>query len=163
MRAQLSPAAGGPAIRVGVSGWRYAPWRGRFYPPGLPQRAELEYAACCFSSIEINGSFYSLQSPRSWQAWYEATPSDFEFAVKGPRYITHMLRLQQVEKPLANFLASGIFKLREKLGPILWQLPPNFAFDAERLASFSPYCRAISRMPSHSRASEMPSCAAAWR
>jgi uncharacterized protein YecE (DUF72 family) len=136
MRAQLSPAAGGPAIRVGISGWRYAPWRGRFYPPGLPQRAELEYAARCFSSIEINGSFYSLQSPRSWQAWYEATPGDFEFAVKGPRYITHMLRLQQVEKPLANFLASGIFKLREKLGPILWQLPPNFAFDAERLARF---------------------------
>jgi len=125
-----------PAIRVGVSGWRYAPWRGRFYPTGLPQRAELEYAARCFSSIEINGSFYSLQSPRSWQAWYEATPEDFAFAVKGPRYITHMLRLKEVEKPLANFFASGIFKLREKLGPILWQLPPNFAFDAERLASF---------------------------
>ena len=125
-----------PAIRIGVSGWRYAPWRGRFYPTGLPQRAELEYAARCFSSIEINGSFYSLQSPRSWQAWYEATPDNFVFAVKGPRYITHMLRLKQVEKPLANFFASGIFKLREKLGPILWQFPPNFAFDAERLASF---------------------------
>jgi uncharacterized protein YecE (DUF72 family) len=125
-----------PAIRIGVSGWRYAPWRGHFYPIGLPQRAELEYAARCFSSIEINGSFYSLQSPRSWQAWYEATPQDFEFAVKGPRYITHMLRLRQVEKPLANFFASGIFRLREKLGPILWQFPPNFAFDAERLASF---------------------------
>jgi uncharacterized protein YecE (DUF72 family) len=125
-----------PAIRIGVSGWRYAPWRGRFYPKGLPQRAELEYAARCFPSIEINGSFYSLQSPRSWQAWYEATPDDFVFGVKGPRYITHMLRLKQVEKPLANFFASGIFKLREKLGPILWQFPPNFAFDAERLASF---------------------------
>jgi uncharacterized protein YecE (DUF72 family) len=125
-----------PAIRIGVSGWRYPPWRGRFYPKGLPQRAELEYAARCFASIEINGSFYSLQTPRSWQAWYEATPDDFVFAVKGPRYITHMLRLKQVEKPLANFFASGIFKLREKLGPILWQLPSNFAFDAERLARF---------------------------
>jgi uncharacterized protein YecE (DUF72 family) len=125
-----------PAIRIGVSGWRYAPWRGRFYPKGLPQRAELEYAARCFPSIEINGSFYSLQSPRSWQAWYEATPDDFVFGVKGPRYITHMLRLRQVEKPLANFFASGIFRLRKKLGPILWQFPPNFAFDAERLASF---------------------------
>lgn len=123
-------------IRIGVSGWRYAPWRGRFYPTGLPQRAELEYAARCFSSIEINGSFYSLQSPRSWRAWYEATPEDFVFGVKGPRYITHMLRLKQVDKPLANFFASGIFKLREKLGPILWQFPPNFAFDAERLAGF---------------------------
>src|SRR5882757_3157762 len=121
------------AIRVGVSGWRYAPWRGRFYPTALPQRAELEYAARCFSSIEINGSFYSLQSPRSWQAWYEATPADFVFGVKGPRYITHMLRLRQVQKPLANFFASGLFRLREKLGPILWQFPPNFAFDAERL------------------------------
>jgi uncharacterized protein YecE (DUF72 family) len=125
-----------PAIRIGVSGWRYAPWRGNFYPADLPQRAELEYAARCFSSIEINGSFYSLQSPDTWQAWYEATPEDFVFGVKGPRYITHMLRLKQVEKPLANFFASGIFKLREKLGPILWQFPPNFAFDAERFASF---------------------------
>src|ERR1700733_10557412 len=94
-----------PTIRIGISGWRYAPWRGRFYPTGLPQRAELEYAAGCFSSIEINGSFYSLQSPRSWQAWYESTPEDFVFAVKGPRYITHMLRLKQVEKPRAHSLA----------------------------------------------------------
>jgi uncharacterized protein YecE (DUF72 family) len=125
-----------PAIRIGVSGWRYAPWRGHFYPKGLPQRAELEYAAQRFASIEINGSFYSLQSPRSWQAWYQATPDDFVFGVKGPRYITHMLRLKQVDLPLANFFASGIFKLREKLGPILWQFPPNLAFDAERLASF---------------------------
>jgi uncharacterized protein YecE (DUF72 family) len=124
------------AIRIGVSGWRYAPWRGHFYPKELPQRAELEYATRRFSSIEINGSFYSLQSPRSWQAWYEAAPEDFVFGVKGPRYITHMLRLRQVDKALANFLASGIFRLREKLGPILWQLPPNFAFDAERLAGF---------------------------
>jgi uncharacterized protein YecE (DUF72 family) len=102
----------------------------------LPQRAELEYAARCFPSIEINGSFYSLQSPRSWQAWYAATPDDFVFGVKGPRYITHMLRLKHVDKPLANFFASGIFKLREKLGPILWQFPPNFPFDAARLAGF---------------------------
>jgi uncharacterized protein YecE (DUF72 family) len=125
-----------PVIRIGVSGWRYAPWRGNFYPKGLPQRAELEYAARCFSSIEINGSFYSLQSPRSWQSWYEAAPEDFVFAVKGPRYITHMLRLRQIEKPLANFFASGVFRLGEKLGPILWQFPPNFAFDAGRLANF---------------------------
>jgi uncharacterized protein YecE (DUF72 family) len=124
------------AIRIGVSGWRYAPWRGNFYPPGLPQRQELEYAARCFPSIEINGSFYSLQRPASWQAWYEATPEHFQFAVKGPRYITHMLRLKQVQKPLANFFASGLFKLREKLGPILWQFPPNFAFDPERFANF---------------------------
>jgi uncharacterized protein YecE (DUF72 family) len=125
-----------PAVRIGVSGWRYAPWRGNFYPKGLPQRAELEFAASCFPSIEINGSFYSLQAPRSWQAWYDATPAGFVFAVKGPRYITHMLRLKQIERPLANFFASGLFQLREKLGPILWQFPPNFAFDAGRFASF---------------------------
>jgi uncharacterized protein YecE (DUF72 family) len=125
-----------PQIRIGVSGWRYAPWRGVFYPADLPQRAELEYSSRCFSSIEVNGSFYSLQSPRSWQAWYEATPEDFVFTVKGPRYITHMLRLKQVEQPLANFFASGLFNLREKLGPILWQFPPNFSFDVDRLASF---------------------------
>jgi uncharacterized protein YecE (DUF72 family) len=125
-----------PQIRIGVSGWRYAPWRGVFYPEDLPQSAELEYSARCFSSIEINGSFYSLQNPKSWQAWYEATPKNFMFTVKGPRYITHMRRLNDVEQPLANFFASGIFNLREKLGPILWQFPPNFAFDADRMTSF---------------------------
>jgi uncharacterized protein YecE (DUF72 family) len=125
-----------PRIRVGVSGWRYAPWRGVFYPADLPQRAELEYSSHCFSSIEINGSFYSLQRPASWQEWYDTTPDDFVFTVKGPRYITHIRRLRQVEKPLANFFASGIFKLREKLGPILWQFPPSFTFDVERMAAF---------------------------
>jgi uncharacterized protein YecE (DUF72 family) len=125
-----------PAIRIGVSGWRYAPWRGKFYPKGLPHHAELEYAARVFPTLEINGSFYSLQSPSSWQKWYDATPRQFMFAVKGPRYLTHMLRLRNTEKPLANFFASGIFRLREKLGPILWQLPPNFPFDADQLASF---------------------------
>jgi uncharacterized protein YecE (DUF72 family) len=125
-----------PAIRIGVSGWRYAPWRGNFYPRGLPQHAELEYAARAFPSLEINGSFYSLQSPSSWQTWYDAAPAPFVFAVKGPRYLTHMLRLRNVEKPLANFFASGIFRLREKLGPILWQFPPNFTYDADQLATF---------------------------
>ena len=124
------------AIRIGVSGWRYAPWRGNFYPKGLPQHAELEYAARAFPSLEINGSFYSLQSPSSWQTWFEAAPARFVFAVKGPRYLTHMLRLRNVEKPLANFFASGIFRLREKLGPILWQLPPYFTYDADRLETF---------------------------
>ena len=124
------------AIHIGISGWRYAPWRGVFYPERLPQRGELEYAAGRFGSIEINGSFYSLQSPKSWQAWHDATPEGFVFAVKGPRYLTHMLRLREFERPLANFLASGLLKLGERLGPILWQLPPNFAFDAERLDAF---------------------------
>lgn len=123
-------------IRIGISGWRYAPWRGPFYPPGLPQRAELEYASRRFPTIEINGSFYSLQRPESYAQWHAQTPAGFLFSVKGGRYITHMLRLRGIEEPLANFFASGVFNLREKLGPILWQLPPNFKYDRERLAHF---------------------------
>ena len=124
------------AIRIGISGWRYAPWRGVFYPPDLPQRRELEYAARRFDSVEINGSFYSLQTPASYAQWREATPPGFVFAVKGPRYLTHMLKLREVEKPLANFFASGLLRLGDRLGPILWQLPPFLRFDAERLAAF---------------------------
>ena len=123
-------------IRVGISGWRYEPWRGVFYPDGLPQRRELEFAAHHFPTVEINGSFYSLQRPEYYQAWYRETPARFVFAVKGSRYITHLLRLKGVERPLANFYASGIFNLREKLGPFLWQFPPMFAFNPERLDEF---------------------------
>ncbi len=124
------------AIRIGISGWRYAPWRGVFYPPGLAQRRELEYAARLFPSIEINGSFYSLQSPSSWRSWRDDTPEHFVFSVKGPRYITHLLRLRDFETPLANFYASGVLELGAKLGPMLWQFPPNFRFDAARLQAF---------------------------
>jgi uncharacterized protein YecE (DUF72 family) len=123
-------------VRVGISGWRYAPWRGTFYPLGLPHRAELEYAAAHLPSIEINGSFYSLQRPQSYATWYAQTPDDFVFAVKGPRYITHMKRLRDVGIPLANFLASGVLNLKEKLGPILWQFPPRFKYDPARFESF---------------------------
>jgi uncharacterized protein YecE (DUF72 family) len=125
-------------IRIGISGWRYPPWRGVFYPADLPQRLELPYAANAFSSIEINGSFYSLQRPESWRAWYAATPAKFVFAIKGPRYITHMRKLHDVEQPLANFFASGLFLLKEKLGPILWQFPPWWRFDAARFERFLP-------------------------
>jgi uncharacterized protein YecE (DUF72 family) len=123
-------------IRIGISGWRYEPWRGVFYPEGLPHRRELEFAARHFPSVEINGSFYSLQRPEYYKEWHDATPPGFVFAVKGSRYITHMLRLKGVATPLANFYASGIFNLRDKLGPFLWQLPPMFRFDPQRLDSF---------------------------
>jgi uncharacterized protein YecE (DUF72 family) len=125
-----------PSIRVGISGWRYAPWRGTFYPKDLPQREELQYASGILPIIEINGSFYALQRPESYAKWYAQTPEDFIFSVKGPRYITHMRRLREVEKPLANFFASGLFNLREKLGPILWQFPPDFKYDKERMRAF---------------------------
>ena len=123
-------------IRIGISGWRYKPWRGTFYPKELPQHAELRYAASILTVIEINGSFYSLQRPSSYARWYADTPKGFVFTVKGPRYITHMLRLRNVEAPLANFFASGVFNLREKLGPILWQFPPSFRYDHDRFANF---------------------------
>jgi uncharacterized protein YecE (DUF72 family) len=117
-------------IRIGVSGWRYTPWRGNFYPRKLAQSRELEYAARIFSSIELNGSFYSLQRPSSYALWAEQTPPGFVFAVKGSRYITHMLKLRNIEAALANFLASGLFELGDKLGPILWQFPPMMQFHA---------------------------------
>ena len=123
-------------IRVGISGWRYPGWRGVFYPNSLAQKNELAYAASKFGSIEINGTFYSLQRPERFAAWFDATPDDFTFALKGPRFITHMKKLRDVRTPLANFFASGPLRLGKKLGPILWQLPPNFAFDPERIAAF---------------------------
>jgi uncharacterized protein YecE (DUF72 family) len=122
--------------RVGISGWRYAPWRGDFYPKGLPQRRELEYAASQLTSIEINGSFYSLQRPSSYLKWRSEVPEDFVFAVKGGRFITHMKRLRDVEVPLANFFASGVLGLDHTLGPILWQLPATFAYDEQVMADF---------------------------
>ncbi|MDY6947595.1 MAG: DUF72 domain-containing protein [Pseudomonadota bacterium] len=123
-------------VRIGISGWRYTPWRGVFYPEQLPQRLELHHASRVLPTIEINGSFYSLQYPASYQRWHDDTPADFVFAVKGPRFITHMKKLRDVEAPLANFFASGLFNLHGKLGPILWQFPPTFRYDPARLAKF---------------------------
>jgi uncharacterized protein YecE (DUF72 family) len=123
-------------IRIGISGWRYEPWRGVWYPEGLPHRRELEFCGAHFPTVEINGSFYSLQRPEYYEEWYHDTPPGFLFSVKGSRYITHMLRLKNIEKPLANFFASGILALRDKLGPFLWQFPPMFRFDPGRLENF---------------------------
>jgi len=122
--------------RVGISGWRYPPWRGVFYPKGLPQRDELAFASRAVATIELNGSFYSLQRPEYFAQWHDQTPDDFVFSVKGSRFITHILRLRDVGTPLANFLASGIANLRGKLGPFLWQFPPNAAYDAAALDAF---------------------------
>ena len=123
-------------IRIGISGWRYGPWRGDFYPKGLPQRRELEYASRQVGSIEINGSFYGLQTPQRYASWYDTTPPGFVFSVKAPRYITHVKRLREVEQPLANFFASGPLQLKDKLGPFLWQFPPSFRFDEALFEDF---------------------------
>jgi uncharacterized protein YecE (DUF72 family) len=124
------------AIRIGISGWTYAPWRGHFYPEDLPHRQELAYASRIFSSIEVNGTFYGLQRPDAFARWAAETPDDFVFSVKAPRFMTHIRRLREPGAPLANFLASGLLRLGAKLGPILWQFPPNFRFDAELMSAF---------------------------
>jgi uncharacterized protein YecE (DUF72 family) len=136
-------------VRVGLSGWRYAGWRGPFYPAGLAQRRELAFASQAFGTLEINGSFYSLQSPRSWQAWRDETPPGFRFAVKGPRYVTHLLKLRNAQAAVANFLASGVLALGDKLETVLWQLPPQLPFDEERLA---PFLAALPHDTDHARA-----------
>ncbi|MCU1720316.1 DUF72 domain-containing protein [Pseudomonas sp. 5P_5.1_Bac1] len=123
-------------IHIGISGWRYAPWRKQFYPEGLIQAKELAFASRAVSSIEINGSFYALQTPQRYAEWRDDTPDGFVFAVKAPRYITHVRRLKEIAEPLANFFASGPLQLGDKLGPILWQFPPSMKFDPQRFADF---------------------------
>jgi uncharacterized protein YecE (DUF72 family) len=123
-------------IRVGISGWTYPPWRGNFYPDGLPQKLELPFASRRFNALEVNGTFYSLQRPSTFESWYQETPPDFVFALKGGRFITHLRKLKNPRQPLANFFASGPLCLREKLGPILWQFPPVMPFDEDRFQGF---------------------------
>jgi uncharacterized protein YecE (DUF72 family) len=123
-------------IHVGLSGWTYPHWRGRFYPPGLAQREELAYAAARVDSLEINASFYRLQTPATYSRWAAAVPRGFLFAVKGHRYVTHNLKLLNARTPLANILASGMLALGAHLGPMLWQLPAGLRFDAARLEPF---------------------------
>ena len=123
-------------IRVGISGWTYQGWRGSFYPAGLRHSDELAYASRQVDTIEINGTHYSLQRPDSFAQWRDVTPEGFVFAVKGSRFITHLKQLRDIETPLANFFASGVLRLQEKLGPLLWQFSPRFKFDRARLEHF---------------------------
>jgi uncharacterized protein YecE (DUF72 family) len=123
-------------IRVGVSGWAYPEWRGVVFPEGLVQKRELQYLGERMNSIEINGTFYSLQSPKSFQKWLGETPDELLFAVKGSKFITHQKKLKDVRIPLATFFASGVLCLGERLGPILWQFSPWYRFDAERIDEF---------------------------
>jgi uncharacterized protein YecE (DUF72 family) len=124
------------AIRVGIGGWVFPPWRRVFYPPGLAQSRELAHASRQVTSIEINGTFYGAQKPTSFRKWYAETPEDFVFSVKGPRYATHRRELGEAGSSVERFFASGVLELREKLGPILWQFPPTTKFDEQNFAAF---------------------------
>jgi uncharacterized protein YecE (DUF72 family) len=125
-----------PKIRVGIGGWVYPAWRGVFYPPGLPQARELSYASRQLTAIEINGTFYGAQKPASFRRWYEETPQDFVFSLKGPRFATHRPDLAAAGGAIERFFASGVLALREKLGPILWQFAPWLRFDEAAFAAF---------------------------
>jgi uncharacterized protein YecE (DUF72 family) len=123
-------------IRVGIGGWVYPPWRGVFYPPGLPQKGELAYASRRVTAIEINGTFYGAQKPASFRRWHDDTPDDFIFSVKGPRFATHRSDLATASPSIERFFASGVLELRDKLGPILWQFAPRLPFDEAGFAAF---------------------------
>lgn len=123
-------------VEVGISGWTYDGWRGTFYPPKLSHSKELEFASRELPTIEINGTFYSIQRPSSYEHWYERTPKHFVFSVKANRYITHIKKLNDVEIPMANFFASGPLALRDKLGPFLWQFPPSMTFKPDLFEEF---------------------------
>lgn len=123
-------------VEIGISGWTYQGWRGNFYPENLSHKKELQFASRELPTIEINGTFYSLQRPSSYQSWYEQTPDGFVFAVKANRYITHVKKLNDVEVPMANFFSSGPLALKEKLGPFLWQFPPSMPFDPDKFKKF---------------------------
>ncbi|WP_374447579.1 DUF72 domain-containing protein [Stella sp.] len=123
-------------IRVGIGGWTYAPWRGPFYPPGLPHRRELEHAGRHLTSIEVNGTYYGAQKPESFARWREETPDDFVFALKGPRFATNRRVLAEAGESVERFLTGGLLELGDKLGPVNWQLAPTKPFQAEDFAAF---------------------------
>lgn len=123
-------------IRIGLGGWSYQPWRGSFYPDGLPQKRELEYASARLTSIEINSTFYRAPKASTFAGWYAQTPPDFVFSIKAPRYITHRKALPAAEASMKKFLESGLVELQQKLGPINWQFPPTKTFDASEFEAF---------------------------
>src|SRR5882757_9771456 len=124
------------SIYIGVGGWTYEPWRGNFYPKGLPQKRELEYASSHLTAIEINGTYYGSQKPESFRSWHAQTPKDFVFAVKGPRFATNRRVLAESGGSIEKFFESGITELKEKLGPVNWQFMATKKFDPADFEAF---------------------------
>jgi uncharacterized protein YecE (DUF72 family) len=125
-----------PRIRIGIGGWTYEPWRGTFYPAGLTQKRELEYASRRLTSIEINGTYYGSQKSESFAKWHDETPDDFVFALKGPRFTTNRRVLSEAGESIDRFFAGGVMELKEKLGPINWQFMPTKTFDPADFEGF---------------------------
>jgi uncharacterized protein YecE (DUF72 family) len=123
-------------IYVGIGGWTYEPWRGVFYPKGLPHARELSYAGEHLTSIEVNGTFYSTQSPKTFRKWRPEVPDDFVFSLKGPRYAVNRRVLAEASDSIKRFLDSGITELGSKLGPLLWQFAPYKKFDEADFGKF---------------------------
>jgi uncharacterized protein YecE (DUF72 family) len=130
------PKSGDAQIRVGIGGWTYAPWRKNFYPDGLVQRRELEYASTHLRTIEINGTYYGAQKPATYAKWAAETPEGFVFSLKAPRYVVESRRLADAGKGIDGFVRSGLSEMGDRLGPILWQLAPSRRFDADDIAAF---------------------------
>ncbi len=124
------------SIHVGVGGWTFEPWRGTFYPAGLPQKRELEYASRHLTSIEINGTYYGTQKPESFARWYQETPEGFVFSLKGSRFTTNRRALAEAGASVERFVSSGVLLLKEKLGPINWQMLPTKKFDPADFEAF---------------------------
>lgn len=124
------------SIRTGVGGWTYEPWRGTFYPEGLPKAQEQNYAVNHLGTIEINGTFYRTQSPATYAKWRDAAPDGFVYAVKALRYCVAKKKLAEAGESISKFLGSGLSELSDRLGPILWQFSPTRQFDAEDIAAF---------------------------
>ena len=125
-----------PIVRVGIGGWTFPPWRDCFYPKGLAQAGELEFSSRQFGALEINATFYGRQSPKSWATWAETVPDDFQFAIKGSRFVVTRPRLADAGEGVGNFLAQGLTALGPKLGPILWMLAARRLFDHDDIAAF---------------------------
>lgn len=123
-------------IRVGIGGWTYEPWRGSFYPDGLTQKRELDYASRHLTTIEVNGTYYRSQTPKTFAGWHDETPEDFVFALKAPRFATNRKVLSEAGESIQRFIDSGIAELKDKLGPINWQFMATKKFDPEDFAGF---------------------------